>query len=77
MASKTIMIQEETYQRLLQLKKENESFNDLILRLIYQKQDLRPYFGLLSEREGKELEKAIDDARKTNDLADQKRGEEF
>lgn len=75
MASKTIMIQEETYQHLLQLKKENESFNDLILRLIYQKQDLRPYFGLLSEREGNELEKAIDDARKTNDLADQKRGE--
>jgi len=77
MASKTIMIQEETYQRLLQLKRENESFNDVILRLIYQKQDLMPYFGLLTEKEGEELERAIEDARKANYFADQSREEEL
>ena len=77
MASKTIMIQEETYQRLVQLKRENESFNDVILRLIYQKQDLIPFFGLLSEKEGEELEKAIEEARKSNNFADQQRGDEF
>ncbi|HEY0087236.1 MAG TPA: antitoxin VapB family protein [Candidatus Lokiarchaeia archaeon] len=76
MASKTIMIQEETYQRLLQLKRENESFNDVILRLIYQKQDLTPFFGLLSEKEGNELEKTIEEARNVNDLEDQRRGKE-
>ncbi|TFG05974.1 MAG: hypothetical protein EU536_00090 [Promethearchaeota archaeon] len=76
MASKTIMIQEETYNRLLQLKRENESFNDLILRLINQKQELTPFFGLFSKREGDLIEKAIDEARKENDLADQLRREE-
>lgn len=77
MASKTIMIQEETYKMLLQLKYENESFNDLILRLIYQKQDLTPYFGLLSEQESNIIETAIDEAREANNLADQQRKEEF
>ena len=71
MTSKTIMIQEETYNRLLQLKHENESFNDLILRLIYQKQDLTPYFGLLPEEECDVIDKAIDEARNLNDLANQ------
>ncbi len=71
------MIQEETYMRLLQLKQENESFNDVILRLIYQKQDLTPFFGFFSEEEGDEVEKAIVEARKLNDLAEKERTEEF
>ena len=69
MASKTIMIQEETYNKLLYLKRENESFNDVIIRLIYQKQEFKPYFGLFSE-EGDKIEIAIDEAQKDNDLAD-------
>lgn len=77
MASKTIMIQEETYNRLLQLKRENESFNDLIMRLIYQKQEITPFFGLLSEEESDIIEKAIDEARKLNDIADQQREGKF
>jgi predicted CopG family antitoxin len=77
MASKTIMIQEETYQRLLKLKRENESFNDLILRLIYQKQELDSFFGLISEHESKIIEQAIEESRKANDLADQERSEEY
>ena len=54
----------------------NISFNDLILRLINQKQELTPFFGLFSKREGDLIEKAIDEARKENDLADQLRREE-
>ena len=63
MASKTIMIQEETYNKLLYLKRENESFNDVIIRLIYQKQEFKPYFGLFSE-EGDKIEIAIEEAQK-------------
>jgi predicted CopG family antitoxin len=76
MASKTIMIQEDTYKKLLRLKQGNESFNDIILRLIYQKQDFRPYFGLFS-KEGDEIEEAITESQKANDLADIEREEDF
>ena len=70
MASKTIMIQESTYLRLLRLKLENESFNDLISRLIYQAQELSPFFGMFSEEQGNIIEKAIDEARRANNLVD-------
>ncbi len=76
MASKTIMIQEDTYKKLLRFKQENESFNDVILRLISQKQEFRPYFGLFSE-EGDEIEKVIAESQKANDLADIERKENF
>ena len=73
MASKTIMIQEDTYNKLLQLKKGNESFNDVILRIISQKQDLLRYAGLLSEKEGELLEDALDDIEAEMDEADHER----
>jgi predicted CopG family antitoxin len=73
MASKTIMIQEDTYLKLLQLKKDNESFNDLISRLIYQVQELEPFYGMFNEEQGNLIEKAIEEARKANDLIDIKR----
>ncbi|MEX2715774.1 MAG: antitoxin VapB family protein [Candidatus Sigynarchaeota archaeon] len=41
------MIQEETYRKLAELRRGNESFNDLIQRLIYNYQDLTPYFGII------------------------------
>jgi predicted CopG family antitoxin len=72
MASKTIIVQEETYQMLLRLKKENESFNDVILRLVYRHQDLTPYCGLLADMAG-ELDAALTEGRIANDLADQER----
>ncbi len=58
-ASKTIKIQEETYLRLIQLKQENEILDDLIQRLTFQKQDISPFFGFFTEKEGDEIEKAI------------------
>ena len=61
MASKTIMIQEITYNKLQKLKQKNESFNSLLLRLMEQQQDLTPYFGLLSDEEGSALEQALDE----------------
>ncbi len=75
MASKTIMVQEETYNYLLKLKRGNESFNDIIMRLILQAQDLTPYFGLLTEAEADAIENAIDEGRAANDAADEGRQE--
>ncbi|MEX2683111.1 MAG: antitoxin VapB family protein [Candidatus Sigynarchaeota archaeon] len=75
MASKTIMIQEETYRKLAELRRGNESFNDLIQRLIYNYQDLTPYFGIISGKDGDQIEKAIEEAREANDAADLFRGE--
>jgi len=70
MGSKTIMIQEDTYNKLVQLKQGNESFNDVIQRVISEKQDLLRYAGLLTEEEGELLESALNDIRKEMDQTD-------
>ncbi len=70
MASKTIMIQESTYNKLLQLKTAGESFNDIILRLLSQQQDLMRYAGLLTEKEADMLEDVFDDIEHENEVAD-------
>ncbi len=70
MASKTIMIQESTYNKLLQLKTAGESFNDIILRLLSQQQDLMRYAGLLTEKEADMLEDVFDDIEHQNEVAD-------
>ncbi len=75
MASKTIMIQDDTYQKLAELKKESESFNDVIQRLIYKFQNLDPYYGLLADNDGDLIEDAIEKARNANDIADLSRGD--
>ncbi len=73
MAAKTIMVQEDTYNKLLALKRKNESFNDLILRIISQKQDLIQYAGLLTSSEEDRLEKAFDEIGEANERADRER----
>lgn len=75
MASKTIMIQEDTYNKLAKMKQENESFNDVILRLIQQKQDIEPYFGLFSEIDPDEMDKTFDELEEEMDEADRSRSE--
>ena len=77
MASKTIMIQEDTYEKLKRLKHGNESFNDLILRLVNIKQDFSPFFGLLSENEGEAIDRTLSQIRISMDKADKLRGDEF
>ena len=67
------MIQEGTYLKLLQLKKDNESFNDVISRLIYQVQELEPFYGMFDENQGNLIEEAINEARQANDLIDNQR----
>ncbi|OLS19229.1 MAG: hypothetical protein HeimC3_46600 [Candidatus Heimdallarchaeota archaeon LC_3] len=75
MASKTIMIQEEIYLKLMNLKKNNESFNDVIDRLIKKEQHLKPFFGLFTETEGDIIEMSIEQAKKENEIADLDRTE--
>lgn len=75
MASKTIMIQEETYNKLLKLKKNSESFNDVIEKLIAKEQDLKPFFGIFSKEDGDKIDKAIEELTKENDDADKERDE--
>ncbi len=77
MASKTIMIQQETYEKLKRLKRGNESFNDLILRLVDKKQDLNPFFGILSEKEGDVIDHTLSQVRISMDKADNLRGDDF
>jgi predicted CopG family antitoxin len=49
MATKTISIREDVYDRLKNLKKENESFSDVIGRLTNRrKSDMSEYFGALN-----------------------------
>ncbi|MGV9200437.1 MAG: antitoxin VapB family protein [Promethearchaeia archaeon] len=58
MTSKNISIKENVYNKLLKIKRENESFSDLLSRLLKsQKNSLEKSFGAwdLSETEKKEI----------------------
>lgn len=64
MATKTIGITEEVYERLKARKREDESFTDLVDRLMDEaRPDWRAGFGMLSEDEATELRKAVDESR--------------
>ncbi len=63
MAIKSISISEETYNRLISLKHENESLDDLIIRLT-QRGILRSLIGLISEEDSKKLKEEIDNLKK-------------
>lgn len=62
MATKTLTITEEAYERLARLKKENESFSKVIER-ITNKRKLSEFAGILSEESANELEDAIKEGR--------------
>ena len=70
MPSKTIMIQHDTYKKLKRLKRGNESFNDLILRLLSETQNLEPFFGILSEHEGDAIDRELSQVRISMDNTD-------
>ena len=49
---KTITIRDDTYEKLVRLKRDGESFSDVIERLIEQKDfDISRYFGILKDSE--------------------------
>ena len=62
MATKTISITEEAYERLKVEKKENESFTDVINR-VTGRRSLLELAGILSKEEGDSLEKHIKERR--------------
>lgn len=70
MATKTISITEEAYERLKVEKKENESFTDVINR-VTGRRSLLELAGILNDNEADELRKHIKDMR----LASRKRME--
>lgn len=64
MTSKNISITEDVYKKLLKVKKENESFSELFLRLLkIQKEKMENSFGAwnLSEKEKDEIWEDITD----------------
>lgn len=62
MATKTISITEEAYERLKVKKEKNESFTDVINR-VTGKRSLLELAGILSEEEADRLEKHIKERR--------------
>ena len=65
MATKTISITEEAYERLKTKKVKNESFTDVINR-ITGRRSIMELAGILSKEEGEKLEKYIKDRRKAS-----------
>jgi len=49
MVSKYLAVREEVYRKLLEAKKEDETFNDVIARLLEGKHDLMAFAGILSD----------------------------
>ncbi len=59
MTSKNLTVKEEVYNKLLEAKKDNESFSEVIERLLEGKRDLMSFAGIFSN--DKEFEKATKD----------------
>ena len=60
MGRRTIGLDEKTYQRLKARKRKNESFTDLVERLLAETSpDWRDRFGTLSSPEAEELERGV------------------
>ena len=65
MASKNLAIKEEVYKKLLEAKKDDESFSDVIERLLEGKRDLMAFKGIFANDKDFELvEKDIRELRK-------------
>lgn len=62
MSTKTVSLSEDAYERLRRLKKENESFSDVVRR-VTGKISFRDFHGILEEEAAKELEKVIKEER--------------
>ncbi len=67
MATKTLTITEDAYERLATAKEENESFSEVINR-ITGKVSLLSIAGILTEKEAGRLEKSIGEIRRKSRL---------
>ena len=73
MGVKTVTVRDEAYNVLKARKRGNESFSDAILRLAGSR-SLEEFYGALSEKSGRELERAINETRqKRNTLHRQRK----
>ncbi len=63
MATKTITITEEAYGKLKMRKKENESFSEVINRVMPYT-DWKDFIGILSPKSANRLERSIKESRK-------------
>ena len=65
MATKNLAIREEVYRKLSEVKKEGESFSDVIEKLLDKRGDLLSLLGVLSDsKHMAEIEQSIRDTRK-------------
>ena len=66
MGTKTIGLREDVYERLRAQKRPDESFTDLVDRLLDEREpDWREGFGTLSEEEADELREAVTESRRS------------
>ncbi|MCZ7380208.1 MAG: antitoxin VapB family protein [Candidatus Methanoperedens sp.] len=75
MSTKTITVREEAYNLLLELKKEKESFSDVLLRTLgkktVKKSSVMEFFGILKDSKNlEEIEKEILEERKKSGFRD-------
>ena len=66
MATKTITITEAAYEKLKMRKKENESFSEVINRVMPYT-DWADFVGVLSEKSANKLERSIRESRKESE----------
>ena len=77
MATKTITISEDAYNRLEMQKKDGESFSDVIIRLTSQRGKLSDLAGLLSKKDADEMEASIRELRAEFTKSMDRRAEEI